>query len=44
MSTTSRLAPPEPTFAGLFTRKLVTVLREGVADAPMARRRKEAGT
>src|ERR671921_3027262 len=29
MSTASRLAPPEPTFAELFTPKLVTVLREG---------------
>ena len=29
MSTVSRLAPPEPTFAQLFTPKLVTVLREG---------------
>src|SRR3712207_9470129 len=29
MSTVSRLAAPEPTFAELFTPKLVTVLREG---------------
>jgi sulfate permease, SulP family len=29
MSTTSRLAPPAPTFVELFTPKLVTVLREG---------------
>src|ERR671920_1852734 len=29
MSTASRLAAPEPTFAELFTPKLVTVLREG---------------
>ena len=29
MSTLSRLAPPEPRFADLFTPKLVTVLREG---------------
>jgi sulfate permease, SulP family len=29
MTTLSRLAPPEPSFAELFTPKLVTVLREG---------------
>ncbi|HEX2727213.1 MAG TPA: SulP family inorganic anion transporter, partial [Beijerinckiaceae bacterium] len=29
MSNLSRLAPPEPSFADLFTPKLVTVLREG---------------
>jgi hypothetical protein len=44
MSTASRLPPPEPIFAGLFTPKLVTVLGEGVADARMARHDKDAGT
>jgi hypothetical protein len=29
MSTLSRLVPPEPSFAELFTRKRVTVPREG---------------